>query len=227
MARQAERICELAQESAVAEDADAALRALSELRREVDAFVRVHVADALLAGRSFSDVARALGISRQAAHRRFRDLAPKRRADQRRPLVATDAARRVMRLAQTEAAAAGASPGSEHVLLGILRTDNEATRALRLEGVTPERVRAFVRSRSGRAAGCRESRSMRCILKRAARIALSRGDHELDVEMLLLAALADPDGGARTAVTGLAIGSVSLRTLLGGRMPRSPAVIGA
>ena len=74
MTPQAERVCALAHASADAEDADAALRALTELRTEVDGFIRVHARRALGSGRSFSDIARALGISRQAAHRRFRDL---------------------------------------------------------------------------------------------------------------------------------------------------------
>lgn len=222
MAQQAARICELAQQSAAADDADTALRALAELRREADAFVHVHVRRALAAGHSFSDVARALGISRQAAHRRFRDLAPARRRHRRRPLVATDAARRVVQLARTEALAAGASPGSEHVLLAILRTDSDATRALRFKGVTPERARACLQSHPGEAHDRRDSGSMPRILKQAARVAVSRGDHELNLEQLLLAALADPDGGARRMLTALDVKPASLRTHLGRRSPRPP-----
>jgi hypothetical protein len=123
MTQHADRICELAQAAAEAEDADAALRALTQLRQETDTLIRVHARRALGSGRSFSDIARALGISRQAAHRRFRDLTPERRRARKRPLVATDAARRVVRLARAEALAAGAPPGSAHVLLGVLRTD--------------------------------------------------------------------------------------------------------
>jgi hypothetical protein len=217
MAEQAHSICELAQESAAAGDDETALRALTELGREVDALIRVHVGQALAAGRSFSDVARALGISRQAAHRRFRDLAPARR---REPLVATEAARRVVRLAQAEALAAGASPGSEHVLLGILRTDCEATRALRFDGVTPERARAWMQRDTGRARDGGEIRdgddssALPRILKQAARVALSRGDRELDLDPLLLAALADPDGGARRTLTALSVRPASLRAKL-------------
>jgi hypothetical protein len=228
MADQAQRICELAQESAAASDHETALRALTELRSEVDEFVRVHVGQALAAGRSFSDVARALGISRQAAHRRFRDLAPARRRD---PLVATDAARRVIRLAQAEAIAAGASPGSEHVLLGILRTDCEAARALRFDGVTPERARACVQSHAVRTAEgepeASHSNSLPRILKQAARIALRRGDRELDPDPLLLAAVADPDGGARGTLTALSVEPASLQARLCRGVGQRPAVINA
>jgi ATP-dependent Clp protease ATP-binding subunit ClpA len=173
-----------------------------------------------------------LGISRQAAHRRFRDLAPARRRD---PLVATDAARRVVRLAQAEALAAGASPGSEHVLLGILRTDCEAARALRFDGVTPERARACVQSnavrtpdgepRHAREAG--HSSSLPRILKQAARVALRRGDRELDPDPLLLAAVADPDGGARRTLTALSVEPASLRARLRAGTAQRPAVINA
>jgi hypothetical protein len=232
MADQAQRICDLAQESAAANDHETALRALTELRSEVDAFVRAHVGRALAAGRSFSDVARALGISRQAAHRRFRDLAPARRRD---PLVATDAARRVVRLAQAEALAAGASPGSEHVLLGILRTDCEAARALRFDGVTPERARACVRSdgvrtpegESCHTRGAGQSSSLPRILKQAARVALRRGDRELDPDPLLLAAVADPDGGARRTLTALSVEPESLRARLRRGTAQRPAVSNA
>jgi transposase-like protein len=213
MGEQAERICALAQASAAADDADTALRALTELRAEIDAFVRVQVECALRAGRSFSDVARSLGISRQAAHRRFRDLAPKNRLERRHALVATEGARRAVRLARAEAHAAGATPRSEHVLLGILRTDCGASRVLRFEGVTPERARACAQSgaRDGDSAG-----SMSRILKQAARLALSRGDRELDTEELLLAALADPDGGAARTLAALAVQPASVRERLGG-----------
>ena len=209
MKRQAERICELAQESADAEEPDVALRTLMELRGEVDALVEVQAARALVAGRSFSDVARALGISRQAAHRRFRDLAPVRRPgregarNRRPPLVATDAARNAVRLARAEAQAVGAPPGSEHVLLGVVRTDSETMRALRAKGVTPERVRAIARKSRGQRT--HNASALPRIVKRAAQIALSRADDELDVEPLLLAAIADADGGAKRTLAALAV----------------------
>jgi transposase-like protein len=211
MTRHAERICRLAHESVEAGEADQALRALTELRTEVDAFVRVQVERSLRAGGSFSDVARALGISRQAAHRRFRELAPGRERDRSRRLVATDAARQVVRLARAEASAGAAPAGSEHVLLGVLGTDSEAMRALRREGLTAERIRAHVRSGSDRSDNGHAAGSLRRIVRRAARVAVSRGDEELDVQALLLAAVADEDGGARRALAVLPIEAPSIR----------------
>ncbi len=51
-----------------------ALAALTTLRSELDAFEREQVRRALENGYSYSAVARGLGISRQAAHRRYRSL---------------------------------------------------------------------------------------------------------------------------------------------------------
>jgi hypothetical protein len=232
MAEQPERICDLAQKAATAEDAETALRTLSALRREVDSFVCTHVGHALAAGRSFSDVARALGVSRQAAHRRFRDLAPARRRNGARRLGATDAARRVVRLAQAEARAAGASLGSEHVLLGVLRTDSDTTRMLRFKGVTLERARAcaetIARDAPARPESGADAGSMPRILKHAARLALSRGDQDLDLEHLFLAALAVPDGGARDTLAALGVPTEPLRsTSSTRRRPPLATAIGA
>src|SRR3954447_9080543 len=72
-------ICRLAEAAADATDPEAALETLTRLRREVDEFERQQVARALTAGRSFKTIARALGVSRQAVHRRYYDLTRRRR----------------------------------------------------------------------------------------------------------------------------------------------------
>src|SRR6188472_771923 len=72
-------ICRLAGEAADAADPEVALEALTRLREELEQFERQQVARALTAGRSFGAIARALGISRQAVHRRFSGLSPHRR----------------------------------------------------------------------------------------------------------------------------------------------------
>jgi hypothetical protein len=207
------RICRLAEESTTAGDPVSALRTLTELRSELDEFVRLQVGRGLAAGRSFAELARALGISRQAAHRRYRELAPARKP---RRLVATDEARRVVRLAHEETRATGATAvGSLQLLLGILRTDGDAARALKSEGVTLERTRAC-----GRTAGCArdggdDSGSLRRMLKRAGRLALADGERHLRTEQLLLAALADPDSGASRTLTALDATPNSIRARLG------------
>ncbi len=217
MEEQAERICELADGAAHAEDAESALRALAELRHELEQCVRANVERALASGRSFGDVARALRISRQAAHRRYRHLAPERPPERPRRLVATDAARTAVRLARERAIAAGDPPRSEHILLGILGTHTDAARALQAEGVTLEAAQACARASApddARSNGDAESSLLR-ILRLAGQVAVARGDERLGSDQLLLAALADSDGGALRTLVALGVTPASIRTRLG------------
>src|SRR5689334_25402556 len=70
-----DRLVQLLEHAVRASDPEVGLHALSTLRRELEAFERVQAWRALDAGSSYGAVARALGISRQAAHRRYRELA--------------------------------------------------------------------------------------------------------------------------------------------------------
>jgi ATP-dependent Clp protease ATP-binding subunit ClpA len=205
------RICELAERAANAEDAESALRTLTELQQELDQFVSANVENALADGRSFADVARALSITRQAAHRRYRDLASERSKERPRRLVATDDARAAVRLARERAVAAGDPPRSEHVLLGILGTDTDASRALQAEGVTLEAAQACAR---GSDDGDAEP-SLRRILRQAGRVAIARGDERLGSDQLLLAALADRDGGAQRTLAAIGVTPAAIRNRLG------------
>ena len=207
----------LAEESASADDPESALRTLTELRREIDAVARMQAGRALAAGRSFGDVARALGISRQAAHRRYRELAPAhtRRAAGR--LVVTEAARRIVRLARAETHAAGATAaGSHELLLAVLGTDSDAARALRSEGVTLEKARACTRRADSAGGDGHDSGCLRRVLRRAGRVALTRGDGQLSPTQLLLAAISDPDPGAHRTLTALGTTPAAIRARLGG-----------
>jgi IS30 family transposase len=71
------------------------LAALTTLRAELDAFERAQVVRALENGCSYTDVARGLGITRQAAHRRYRGL------------LTTEKLREAVRLARAVAARRG------------------------------------------------------------------------------------------------------------------------
>jgi ATP-dependent Clp protease ATP-binding subunit ClpA len=216
---QGQRICELAKASACACDPESALRAVTELRRELDAFVRVQAEQALASGRSFGDLARALGISRQAAHRRFRELAPPRRSEPPRRIVLTDDARHVLRLARAEALEAGATAaGSEHVLLAILRTRTAAARALRSQGVTLERAR--VTECSHHHVG--DVPLVRRLVRNAGWLALRRGHRQLGAEHLLLAALADKDGGATALLAALGTTPAAIQARLEPTKPVQP-----
>src|SRR3954470_8934497 len=143
-----DRLTELLEHAVRASDPEVALHALTALRRELDAFERVQDWRALDTGSSYGAVARALGISRQAAHRRYRELAaatePPPGAEPPTRLRVAPEARAAVQLAGEEATALGATRmGSEHLLLGILRAGDEvAAAALRASGVTLEGARA-------------------------------------------------------------------------------------
>lgn len=66
---------QLARDTARIPDPETALRALTALRQELDAIERELVQRALAAGASWSHVARSLGVTKQAAHRKHRHLA--------------------------------------------------------------------------------------------------------------------------------------------------------
>src|SRR3954465_2596520 len=70
----AQRTLGLLERGITASEPTAALRAITALRDELDALERQQVARALREGRTFTAIAQPLGISRQAAHRRYRDL---------------------------------------------------------------------------------------------------------------------------------------------------------
>src|SRR4051812_18443852 len=103
MAPNAQRIIALLERVLTAPDPTRSLGTLRELRSELDSLERVHVARALQAGESFASIARPLGISRQAAHRRYRDLAVSLPDPPRKPSLSPDARTALIR-AREEAA---------------------------------------------------------------------------------------------------------------------------
>ena len=213
---------------------EAALRAMSALREELDAFERLQVARALDAGQSFGGVARALGISRQAAHRRYRDLAgvalpdegPK--AGHGRILVPTEA-RAAVTLAREEASTLGArTVGCEHLLLGIVRSRaTSAATMLENGGVTLTEARRCAQptlvdgapppapAPTPVGSGPRGiSAYARAVFEQSLREAVKRGDGYIGVDHLLLASLEDPNGGACRTLYELGLDPEDVRASL-------------
>src|SRR3954468_24062860 len=150
------------------------LATLAELRTELDELERAHVARALQAGESFADVARPLGISRQAAHRRYRKLAV---AAPARPALSPQARAALVR-ARDEAARHGSmSIDSTHVLLAIAGQRGVNIDAAR-RSFGPPTINAPVPSG----------------LHPALHARLTRGPGTLEVDHLVRAALEDPAG---------------------------------
>jgi len=210
----AHRIVQLAADAVDAPSSVAALRKVAALRRELDAYERRQVARALSEGATFASIARELGVSRQAVHRRFRSL-----AQAEAPATTSPDVRRLLIYARDEALAAGAAaPASEHVLLAALRApDLTAGAVLRGAGVTLERARAQLdpgaatRARFGREASRTD---LIALLRAPALIAREGGSRRIEVEHLLLGAIADDGGGASRMLRALGIDVDAVRGAL-------------
>jgi transposase-like protein len=209
-----ERIAALAADAAGTDSAGEALRKVSALRRELESFERLQVARALGEGMNFAEIARDLGVSRQAAHRRFRDL-----ASDEPPLRSAEETRRVLRYAREEAAALAApAPASEHIVLAVLRAaDLPASAVLRNAGATLARARTHVEGATSRAPLFRRpsrTNELRELLAAPAREARGRGSRRIEVEHLLLGALAAEAGGAARTLTALGVDPEAVRDAL-------------
>jgi hypothetical protein len=174
MAPNAQRIIALLERTLTDPDPTKALTILTELRSELDVLERSHVARALQSGASFADVARPLGISRQAAHRRYRDLAV---PPPQRPTLAPEARAALLRARQEAARHGSVSIDSTHLLLAIAHhygvNVEEARRSF-----GPPTVNASVPSG----------------LHPALHARLTRDAGTLQLDHLVAAALEDPEG---------------------------------
>jgi hypothetical protein len=118
------------------DDPAGGLAAVRELREHLNRLESIHVENALREGWRWSDVAASLGLSKQAAHRKYAQaMRPRLERD-------TGAARLAVLYARQEAAALGAGAlGTEHLLLGLTRLAGTRTAgALNGLGVTAESV---------------------------------------------------------------------------------------
>ncbi len=216
---------QLAHEAVQITDPDTALRALTALRQELDATEPELVLRALQEGHSWSQVARALGITKQAAHRKYRYLFEHAiNVPASEKLLVTGEARRAIQYAREEAKRLRQpAVGTEHILLGILRCERSSgAKALNAVGVTLQRARACLHTtlpgllpeQLESADGDGISQHARRILERAVREAVQRGDGYLGVEHLLLALLIDSRNGAVQTLEDLKTTPTRLRRQL-------------
>jgi Clp amino terminal domain, pathogenicity island component len=219
---------QLAFDTARITDPETALRALTALRQELDATEPELVLGALQAGASWSRVARALGITKQAAHRKYRYLfdhamdasagGPKLRA--------SNEARQAIHFAREEAQQLGQpAVGTEHVLLGILHCrESRAVKVLNALGVTLESARDSLRttmpglapkpSGSERPSPDGFTAQVRRIIETSLREALKRGEDHVGLEHLLLALLSDSRSGAVQTLEALRTTPAAIRRRL-------------
>jgi ATP-dependent Clp protease ATP-binding subunit ClpA len=205
-------ICRLAEAAAEADDPEFALGHLTQLRGELAEFERQQVARALTAGRSFERIARAMGVSRQAVHGRFKDLSWRRRVSGMTP---TPEVRLVVEYAGAEAQALGDCVLSPpHVLLGILRNgDRTAAAALAAAGVTLDHARRAAGT-LGSDLGDAGRRDIRALLTQAVQAAKRGGRDRIEVAHLLWAAVLDGDDGVAVLLHRLGTSPQEVRQAL-------------
>jgi ATP-dependent Clp protease ATP-binding subunit ClpA len=218
---------------------DKGLPAVAALRHELEALERHHVATAVAQGWSWSRVAEALGVSKQAAHKKHARMAraltttdPREAVPGNERVTVTAEARKAVRCGRDEARSAGAAVvGTEHLLLGVLRADpgSRAARALAAEGVNVEEARAALAptlteedqavsdtssdtAEAARATGV--SPLARACLEGSLREAVRRNDRHLGLDHLLLALVSRDDGGAARTLARLGTSTVAVRRRL-------------
>jgi ATP-dependent Clp protease ATP-binding subunit ClpA len=118
----------------------------SELEETTDALLGHFVEHCRQGGRSWSEISAALGVTKQAVHKRFSALADQVIAAIPTPTLErfTDRARHVVAAARSAATAAHqASVGSDHILIGLFaEPDGIAGKVLSAMNVSAEAVRA-------------------------------------------------------------------------------------
>ena len=215
------------------EDPDDALRAITIFRGELDRLERDAVACARVAGASWSTIADALSITRQAAQKRHRGTrvtpetasAPASASSSASvdTVLVTAPARVAVRMGRQEARAMGSDVvGSEHLLLGILRSgDQRAAKVLAEMGVTIEDARIAAQPTLIDGQGHAEpegkdgiSAYARSVLEQSLREAIARGEGHIGVEHLLLALLREEVGGAARTLAELGVDADVVRERL-------------
>jgi len=179
-----------------------------------DELIGHYVDQARRSGATWGAIGEAMGVTRQAAQKRFAaDLPGFGRGDLPSDRF-TDRARATIAAAQREAAAlARTQTGAEHLLLGLLsEPEGWAARALAELGATPEQIRE--RAGAGPApapdadAGTRQpplSDRAKVALGRAFHAALELGHNYIGTEHILIGLLADTRGAGATILRGLGI----------------------
>jgi hypothetical protein len=218
------------------------LKAVAELRQELDDLERHHVHSACSEGWTWSKISVALGVSKQAAHKKHakavRALVEAEQAAEAVPsdarVLVTAEARDAVRLARDEARLIGSRVvGTEHLLLGVLHAAGSAeVRVLEGAGVNLDQARACLQptmveednaialtatDTAAAAAATGVSPLARECLEQSLREAIRRGDPHLGVEHLLLALVSRTDGGAARTLEKCGTSAEIVRRLLEAR----------
>lgn len=178
----------------------AAARAVAALEAVADAVMAHFVDQCRRSGRSWSEISAALGVSKQAAHKRFATSLLDR---------FTPRARTVLRAAAEDAHALGHGYiGTEHVLLGLFEPAGSiAAQVLAETGVTRAEVEEqILRSSPRGSANIADppfTPRATASIERAAAEAIGMGHNYVGTEHLLLALFGDSEGLAAAILSGL------------------------
>jgi Clp amino terminal domain, pathogenicity island component len=234
---------ELARRAVTPTEPTERLQAIAALRYTLEELEADVVTEAVRGGMSWARVARALGITRQSAHRRYaKHVAdPAAAVPRRRPngipadeqVVVTAQARGVVRAARAAARALGhAEVDSSHLLLGLLAEQRgAASQALNEIGAEFDAARDAIDDtlalprRRGRGRGRSRipiSSATRAVLEQSLREVQRLGHRQLGAEHLLLAVLHDEEGGAVRVLARLGITPEDLERCLGKVLKEAP-----
>jgi hypothetical protein len=182
-----------------------AVFAAQHLNELADELIGHFVDEARRTGASWTEIGQSLGVTKQAAQKRF---VPKSEGLAR----FTDRAQRVIIAAQEEARRAGHDQvGSEHILLGLLGEPNgRAARAIEAQGVSLDAARAALAGTLGPSGGATPdhipfSARAKKIRELALRESLRLGHPQIGTEHILLAVLRDHRTPGAKALTDLGI----------------------
>lgn len=222
---------QLVRQALSAPDPQLRLRAIAELRAELEELETDAVRSAVDAGSSWSQVAGALGVSKQSAHKRFaraiRERPPSdglaRLKQESRRVVVAPGARHAVQAARAAARSLGhPEVQTSHLLLGLLADPTSpAARAMDAIGVRFNALHDVIAERHpGRAAdtnggGVPISAGAQAALERSLRETQRLGHSHLGGEHLLLGIVRDTDEPAAAALHALDISPVDLERCLG------------
>ena len=198
---------------------------MTALRGRIEELEAALVENALRDGWSWSRIARALGVTKQAAHKKHAARVRANRSERATELVTvTGHARQAVYLARQEARALGhGCVETGHLLLGLLRQrESPAAGALSSLGITVAGLRGEVKTglaerelaRAGRGGRLPIGPRARAALEQSLREALLLRDSHLGVEHLLLALLRDERASATYALEALGVSAEAVEERL-------------
>jgi hypothetical protein len=180
-----------------------ASKTVSDLEQVGDALLGHFVDRCRRSGHSWSEISGALGVSKQAAHKRFTFDAPTFERF-------TDRARMVLSQSQKEAHRLGHGfIGTEHILLALIGvTDGLAFRALDEAGISKSMVEDHVLELIKRATPSEEGKlpftpRAKAVLRSAMEVALQLGHNYIGTEHLLLGLFSDEESVAARVLRDL------------------------